>query len=158
MKALVVYYSRTGRTRKVAEAIADGLSCDKEEIVDTQKRSGPIGFLRSGYQAKRKSLIAINDLKKDVAEYDVIIIGTPVWGGTVSSPVRTFIHTYKDHFKKVAFFSTHSSDEPQEELNEMEADCGKKPVSVLSFSTRKVDTGCIEDVNRFVTELKMHES
>ncbi len=158
MKTLVVYYSRTGHTKKVAEAIADALSCDKEEITDTQIRAGPIGFLRSGYQARRKSLIHINDLQKDVAEYDLVIIGTPVWAGTVSSPVRTFVHNYKDHLNKVAFFSTHGGDESQEEFNEMEAVCGKKPVSILSFSAKKVDTGCIEDVDQFVTELKAHGS
>jgi flavodoxin len=158
MKAFVVYYSRTGRTRKVAEAIADALSCDKEEIVSTQNLSGLVGLLRIVYQAMRKSLIAINDLKRDVAEYDLVIIGTPVWGGTVSLPVKTFIYTCKDYFNKVAFFSTHGGAESQEEFNEMEAVCGKKPVSVLSFSARKVDTDCIEDVDQFVAELKTHES
>lgn len=157
MKALVVYYSRTGRTRKVAEAIADVLCCDKEEITDTQKRSGLIGFLRSGYQARRKLLIHINDLKKDVSEYDLVIIGTPVWSGTVSSPVRTFVHNFKDRLNNVAFFSTHGGDESQEEFNEMEAICGKKPGGILSFSTEKVDAECIEDVNQFAAELNVNE-
>ena len=154
MKALVVYYSRTGHTKKVAEAIADSLSCDKEEIVGTQTWSGSLGLLRLMFQAARKSVITINDLKKDVAEYDLVIIGTPVWGGTVSLPVKAFIHTYKDYFKKVAFFSTHGGDESQNEFNEMEAICGKKPVGILSFSAKKVDTGCIEGVDQFVAELK----
>jgi flavodoxin len=43
MKTLVVYYSRTGTTRKVAEAIAGILRCDIEEVVDTKKRSGILG-------------------------------------------------------------------------------------------------------------------
>jgi hypothetical protein len=46
----------------------------------------------------------------------------------------------------------------EQEFHEMEAICGKKPVSILSFSTKKVDTGCIEDVDQFVAELKTHES
>ncbi|MGD2247145.1 MAG: NAD(P)H-dependent oxidoreductase [Candidatus Methanofastidiosia archaeon] len=157
MKTLVVYYSRTGHTKKVAKAIADTLSSDIEEIVDGQNRSGPIGFLRSGYQAYRKSLIDIKDLKKDVSEYDVVIIGTPVWAGTVSSPVRTFLHIYKDYFNKVAFFSTHGGDEPQKEFNEMKATCGKTPVCTASFSEKEADANRIEDINQFAAELKALE-
>lgn len=155
MKALVVYYSRTGHTKTVAEAIADMLSCDKEKIVDTQNRSGPIGFLRSGFQARRKSLIKINPIEKDVSQYDLVIVGTPVWAGNVSSPVRTFLHKYKDQLKDIAFFSTHGGDEPQKEFSEMEITCGKKPVSVLSLSSGEVEKeDYSEKVKLFIGNLK----
>jgi len=121
MKALVVYYSRTGHTKEIAETIADMLSCSREEIIDTKKRSGPLGFMRSGYQTKKKSLTDIKDLETDVSVYDLVIVGTPVWGGTVSVPVRTFLHQYKDLLKSVAFFSTHGGEDTQDEFNEMEA-------------------------------------
>ncbi|MBE3088681.1 MAG: flavodoxin family protein, partial [Actinobacteria bacterium] len=42
---LVVYYSRTGTTRKVAEYITKQLGADMEEIIDMKKRSGIWGFL-----------------------------------------------------------------------------------------------------------------
>jgi flavodoxin len=157
MKALVIYYSRTGRTKKVAETIADVLTCDKEEIIDTQKRSGPIGFLRSGYQARQKSLINIKEPRKDLLEYDLVIIGTPVWAGTVSSPVRTFIYTYRDRLNAIAFFSTHGGDESQKEFSEMEAICRKRPVGTLSFSAKNIDANRIEDIDQFVAELKTHD-
>ncbi|MDY6965570.1 MAG: hypothetical protein SVM80_06305 [Halobacteriota archaeon] len=40
MKSHLVYYSRTGTTKKVADAISDIINCDIEEIVDTKDRSG----------------------------------------------------------------------------------------------------------------------
>ena len=55
MKTIVVYYSRTGNTRKVAEELADTLKCDIEQIIDTQKRSDVLGFLRSGKMPNRVS-------------------------------------------------------------------------------------------------------
>ena len=155
MKALVIYYSQTGHTKAVAEAIADMLSCDKEKIVDSQSRSGPVGFLRSGFQARRKSLIDINPIEKDVSQYDLVIVGTPVWAGNVSSPVRTFLHKYKDQLKDIAFFSTHGGDEPQKEFSEMEITCGKKPISVLSLSSGEVEReNYSEKVKSFIGNLK----
>jgi len=48
MKILVVFYSRTGATRTVAQKIADLVKGDLEEIKDTRNRAGILGFLRSG--------------------------------------------------------------------------------------------------------------
>ena len=45
MKVLVVYYSRTGNTKFVAEAIAQSLEADIEEIKDGKNRMGVFGFL-----------------------------------------------------------------------------------------------------------------
>jgi len=55
MKALVVFYSRTGTTKQVAEALAQSLNCDSEELIDTKKRSGPLGFLSAGRTQRQKS-------------------------------------------------------------------------------------------------------
>lgn len=55
MKALVVYYSRTGNTEKVGKALAKGLGADTEEIIDKKNRKTPlIGFIRSGYHALKE--------------------------------------------------------------------------------------------------------
>ena len=51
MRVLVVYYSRTGNTRFVAEAVAQSLEADIEEIKDGKNRMGIFGFLRCGYEA-----------------------------------------------------------------------------------------------------------
>ena len=44
-KCLLVYYSRTGFTRRAAEEIARRLDCDIEEITEKKKRSSAIGYL-----------------------------------------------------------------------------------------------------------------
>jgi len=111
MKTLVVYYSRTGTTRKVAEAIAGILRCDIEEVVDTKKRSGILGWLRSGRDAGSKKLTTIEKIKMHPNLYDVVIIGTPVWNNKMSTPIRTYISEYREHFKEVAFFCTQDGSE-----------------------------------------------
>lgn len=43
MKAVVIYYSRTGNAKFIAEKIAQEVNADIEAIVDKKKRTGPVG-------------------------------------------------------------------------------------------------------------------
>ncbi|MDP3065447.1 MAG: flavodoxin [Methanobacteriaceae archaeon] len=106
MKTLVVFYSRTGNTRRVAEEIQNSLDCDIEEIIDTKKRSGPLGYMKSGRDASSGKLTVLKDITHDPASYDLLIIGTPLWAWHVSTPARTYIHQNHTKFSKVAFFCT----------------------------------------------------
>ncbi|MFH2027554.1 MAG: hypothetical protein ABIJ08_00305 [Nanoarchaeota archaeon] len=89
MKTLITYYSRTGTTRKVANEIAVQLGCDTDEIIDKTKRSGPLGYITSGRDAMKKSLTEI-ETKKDPSQYDLVIIGTPIWAWTMAPAIRTY--------------------------------------------------------------------
>lgn len=155
MKALVVYYSRTGNTRKAGEDIARELGCDVEEIVDTVNRAGPIGFIMAGKQASSKGLTKLKPFTKDLSQYDLVVIGTPVWAATMSSPVRTFIVENKDKLKNVAFFITLGGTGEASTLQGMEEACGKKPMATLTILTRDIKPGAYLDaLKKFVSELK----
>lgn len=60
MKKLIVYYSRTGTTKKVAEILSVKLKADLTELVDMQDRSGLSGYIRSGYEAVIKKERPLN--------------------------------------------------------------------------------------------------
>lgn len=105
MKTLVVYYSRTGTTKKVAEEIARQLNADIEEIIDLKNRKGAIGWVISGKDATLKKLTKIKELKKDPKDYDIVVIGTPVWALSIAPAVRMYLKKAK--IKKVALFSTY---------------------------------------------------
>ena len=156
MKALVVFYSRTGATKQVAEALAESLNCDSEELIDTKKRSGPLGFLSAGKDAKAKKLTKLTDIKRDPALYDLVILGTPIWAGTLSSAARTYIANNKSKFKRVAFFCTHGGGESQQLFAEMEALCERRPVSILALQEKEVKTGAYQGkIREFVDGLQM---
>ena len=72
MNPLVVFYSRTGATKRVGETLAEMLDCDSEELLDTKKRSEPPGFLLAGKDATAKKLTKLTDIKRDPALYDLI--------------------------------------------------------------------------------------
>lgn len=155
MKSLVVYYSRTGNTRKIAEELADALGCDVEEIIDTKKRSGIFGWLRSGRDASNKNLTVLKDTINDPSQYDLLIIGTPIWGGHVSTPVRTYIHQNQGNFNSVAFFCTASGDKFDGAFNDMKELCGAAPVETLGVSDKEIKKGSYKTkIQDFMNEIQ----
>ncbi|MBN2518672.1 MAG: NAD(P)H-dependent oxidoreductase [Candidatus Altiarchaeota archaeon] len=137
MKTLVVYYSRSGTTRTVGEAIAEKLKCDKEEIIDMKKRRGVIGWLKAGKEGKQGKTTKIKPLAKKVNDYDLVIVGTPVWAGNMSPATRTFLEENKKDIKKTAFFATFGGSEGKT-FQDMESICGVKPISNLGLKNGEV--------------------
>ena len=156
MNPLVVFYSRTGATKRVGETLAEMLDCDSEELLDTKKRSGPLGFLLAGKDATAKKLTKLTDIKRDPALYDLIILGTPIWAGTLSSATRTYIANNKSKFKRVAFFCTHGGGESQQLFAEMESLCERSPVSSFAIKEEEVKNGAHQDkLRQFADELQV---
>jgi flavodoxin len=134
---LVAYYSRTDTTKKAAEAISKLLSSDVERIVDKKNRLGIFGYIAAGRDAKRKDLTEIEDPKKDPARYDLVVIGTPIWASTVSTPVRTYLTKNGGKIGKIAFFCTCGGNRGNA-FEVMESLCGKKPLATLELTKAEV--------------------
>lgn len=119
MKALVVFYSRTGNTEKIADEIAKKLKADADEI-DSEDYSGVFGYISGILQVifKRKPEI---DFSKDPLKYDLIIIGSPIWGGTFTPPIRSYITQNKEILmkKKIAFFCSSGGGEIKRGISEL---------------------------------------
>ena len=153
MKSLVVFYSRTGTTKRIGEELAELLVCDSEELVDTKKRSGPLGFVSAGKDATQKKLTTLAEIKHDPELYDLVILGTPIWAGTLSSAMRTYITANKSKFKKVAFFCTNGSGH-QQLFDEMEALCEQPPINALGLPQKEVKEGDYQDkLRQFASKL-----
>jgi flavodoxin len=154
-KALVVYYTRTGTTRLLAEAIQQASGADLEEIVDPKKRSGVLGYLASGRDAWRKKTADIQVASKEPADYDVLIIGTPVWAFTMTPAVRTFLERHRGKLRKVAFFCTMGGSGDKGAFAAMEEVAGMKPAAVLACKEKDVRGGvCAEAVTGFVKAIQ----
>ena len=106
MNAIVVYYSRTGKTRFVAEKVASELKAEIEEVVDLKNRSGRLGFLKAGYDATRGNETKIGETQNSPSDFDLIVIGTPVWNSRPASAIRTYLTKSDFSGKKVAVFFT----------------------------------------------------
>ncbi|VVB98218.1 Flavodoxin domain protein [uncultured archaeon] len=154
-KILVVFYSRTGNTRRVAEAIADNLKCDIEEIKEPRDRAGIMGYLSAGRDAGMGWKTELKDLEKKTADYDLVIVGTPIWSFTLSSPVRTHMMLNKGKFKNAAFFCTYGGNGSERAFAEMEKEGGIKPLATLEVRERELpNLSYLEKVRKFTDSLK----
>lgn len=155
MKILVAFYSRSGKTKKVAEAISDILKCDKEEIFDTKNRKGIPGFLSAGSDANLRRLTAIKEMKNNPSLYDLVIIGTPIWSSNISTPIRTYLSLHKDDFKKVAFFCTRLGSDSKKVFDDMKKLGQKTPLALLALTAREVAKDqYMQKVKEFIKNLK----
>jgi flavodoxin len=153
MKSLVICYSRTGNTRKVAAAIAAALGADLEEIREPKDRSGALGFLGAGRDATFKRSTPIEALARDPAGYDLVVVGTPVWAFTMASPVRTFLLENAGKLKSVAFFCTAGGNGQERTFRQMEELAGKKPLAALTLLEKELKADFGAKVKAFAAAL-----
>ena len=155
MKILVVFYSRSGNTKKIAEAISEILKCDNEEIFDMKNRKGIPGFLSAGTDANLRRLTAIKEIKNNPSLYDLVIIGTPIWSSNISTPIRTYLFLYKEEFKKVAFFCTRLGSDAKKVFDDMKNLSQKTPIASLKLTSREVARDqYMQKVKEFIKNLK----
>ena len=152
MKSLVVYYSRTGNTRKVAQAIAGVLKADVEEIVDLKDRAGVKGYLLAGRDAMRKEETPIEPIKHDVTAYDLVVVGTPVWAFTMAAPVRSFLVGPGSSARRMAFFCTMGGSGANRAFREMQAAGGREPNATLALTERAVAAGSADQIAAFCAQ------
>lgn len=147
MKTLIVYYSRTNVTKNLVERVQSKLNCDIEEIIDTENRDGPLNYLKSGFEAFRGKEAVIKPTKNDPSNYDLVIIATPVWAGTMANSVLTYLNQNKGKFPDIALISTCGGD-CTGALNKMSENIGKKPIATLTRKTNEdVDSKLEEFIN-----------
>ena len=93
MKVLVLYYSQTGTTKAVAEEICNRLGADIEAIEAVNPYDGDFGatIARCQQEMAEGVLPELKPLQSDVASYDVIFLGYPIWFGTYAPPVATLL-------------------------------------------------------------------
>lgn len=138
-KILVVFYSRTGTTKKVAEELACQLNADIEEITDLKYRDGVIGFIFGGRDAVLRRNTEIGEIKKDPSKYDLVVVGSPVWGRNITPAARTYMHCNKDKFGKVACFCTMGGENSGKIFDEFQNVIGKEPVAKFSIRAKEAN-------------------
>ena len=155
MKALVVYYSRTGNTEKLATAIAEKSGTDLLPITEEKPRQGLSGALLSCWHSFAEKKPPIAEFEVVLEDYPLVIVGTPIWAGNLAAPVRTFLVKYRQQLDRVAFFATFGVAASSKVFDNMQQLAGKRPESVFGVSKKELQQNqYAEAVDQFVEELK----
>jgi len=156
MGVLIVYYSLTGNSKKVAETLVKILACNLVEIKDTSSRKGIIGFLKSGYEALTKKVVPIDEINIDFSSFDHVIVVCPIWAGNLPSPVRSFLKKYLSSIRKISFVFTHASGKNVNISKVFEKDFDKKASNCISICASNVRCDSFEDkLKEFAKKIEM---
>ena len=106
MKKLVIYYSKTGNTKHMAEAIADQAKAEIFEIQREKdvKSKGFMLYFRGGFESMTKRVPKLKDTSINIDDYDLIFIGTPVWAWNLNPATRAFLKSANIRNKKIGLF------------------------------------------------------
>ena len=90
LKPLVIFYSRTGTTRTLTLELAKQLSWEVEEIFSRKNRHY-LGTVTCVFDQLFDRDGEVEPVKRDISEYNPLLIASPVWIHKISSPIRTII-------------------------------------------------------------------
>ncbi len=158
MNILISFYSRTGTTRKAAEDIEESLvkrdvEVKTEEVIDKKDRDGKTGYIVAGKDAMMKKETEIEEVSYNPENFDMLVVGTPVWAGKVTPAIRTYLEKYKDEIDHAAFFCTHGGGGESNTFNDMKEIIGE-PKEVLTLRDKEVKEGeHLDNLSNFIESI-----
>lgn len=149
-RILIAYYSLSGHTHAVAQAIARRLDADVDRIRDARPRIS----VRSGLEAVFRLSPRIAEPEARPSAYDLVLIGSPVWAASMAAPMRTYLRRMQGEFGKTAFFVTQASSNGPRAIRDMAKLAGVEPAGALVVSEADLKKGRMEQmVEDFVRKL-----
>ena len=110
-KDLVTYFSASGATKKVAEQLAEAIGADIFEIIPEKLYTkadlnwkNPLARCNKEFFGKKD--VPVTGIVNNMAEYETIYVGFPIWYGVAPNVVHTFLKSYDLTGKKIAVFAT----------------------------------------------------
>ena len=131
---LIVYYSRSGNVRRIAESYAEKNGGDLLQIVSQRDYSGRLGFLRACLAAINRRTPIIEQVSLDFSKYTRVVLCGAVWAGTIASPLRTFLKRHGASLPEVEYIILHGGHNDYEDVfAEMDVLLGKQHVAATSL-------------------------
>ncbi|MGB9979137.1 flavodoxin family protein [Methanobacterium sp.] len=152
MKSIVLYYSRTGKTAVAAKAIADKISSEIVEIKDLKGRKGFMGYIKAALDARSMKTTPIEPSTVNIADYDTICLGTPIWAGKPAPAINTIIKNSEIQGKNVIILVTLGGNGYEDTLNSMSKEIEAKGGNVIKTiaiakSGNKTETDIANEIN-----------
>lgn len=106
---LIVYYSQTGNTKRIAQLISRYTGGELGEIIaEIPYKSLYLGGAERVKKERRDGIHpGILTLKLELNDYNTVFLGTPNWGNGIAHPIMSFLEKYQFQGKTIYPFCTH---------------------------------------------------
>ena len=156
---LVAVFSASGVTRSVGEAVARIAGADFYEIVPKERyTSADLDWMNK----KSRSSIEMNDPSArpeiagdalDMASYDTVIVGFPIWWGVAPRIIDTFLESYDFSGKTICPLITHGGSGFSNSLNDIRRLCPDARITKgLAINGDDAAT-CGKDVEKWLSQI-----
>ena len=138
-KVLVVVYSYTGTSRRVAQLLCSQQGWRLEEIAEVRARRGASGRLRCLLDSLFRRRPRISYDGPPPRDFDVVVLVSPIWGLHLAGPMRSFVARRRDHLPEVAVVSVMGGRGAPNAVAEIGRIVGRAPILSTAFTKREVD-------------------
>jgi len=130
MKAIILYYSKTGTTEKLAHKIQGDIHCDILKIEPEDPYGNYVSSLiRVNKERKNKAPVHSVTKIPDISSYDTVLIGYPIWYMDLPAFVADFISQCKLEGKTVIPFATCGMANVDKTLNTLKKVCPQSKIA-----------------------------
>lgn len=153
-KALVVYFTRTGNTKQVADFIHETIESDRVELKTVEPYPESYNELLTQAQQEINSGYSppLSTTIENMESYDIVFVGYPIWHGTTPPPIVTFLTEYDFSGKIVVPFCTSASSSGSSSFQKVQQLCLQSTVLdglwLMSSSVESSQTRILEWLNR----------
>jgi len=159
MKSLVVYYSFTGKTRLVAQAVAEALNAALVEIEERRPIPMPFVYLSGSFAAFMNRGSKINSVDVDLKQYERIFVGSPMWAYRPAPAINSFMYRTNFEGRSVIPFFTMGGDTSEKALANIKAKIEKRQGKVVgSFAITSYNASDEEMVARAKEAVRNYSS
>ena len=160
-KKLVVYFSCTGTTRKVAENLVEAIDGDLYEIIpkntytdedlNWRNKNSRVSLEMMNKDSRPEISTKINNME----EFDTIFLGFPIWWYTAPRIINTFLESYDFSRKTVVVFFTSGGSGLGNTISDLKQSCSNN-VNFIAGKRFGRSTS-VEDLKLWVNSLEIKE-
>lgn len=154
-KTIVVYYSRSGNNKFIAEKMAQQLDCELVAIRSKMNFFPLLMLFKNGF--------GIKPIEVDFKQYEQIVLVGPVWMGKLVSPLRGFIQQYGNDISRYYFATCCASIEAEKNkkfgytlvFNALQELIGEKCIHCEPFSVELIAADDMPKTNEHLMKIRL---
>jgi hypothetical protein len=138
---LIVFYSYTGVSRRVAQLISAQQGWPMGEVSEVRPRSGGLGYLRCLLDSMLHLCPAVKYEGPDPAGFRTVVLVSPVWAHALCGPMRSFVSAHRGSLRRFAVLSTMGTAGAASVAAEVSRIVGRPPVLSAGLTQAEVQSG-----------------